>query len=136
MKPYEFLEHTADVGVKAYGKTLDEAFANAGHGMFDLLTDHSAISSVGAYTIKLSAEDKEQLLVDFLSELLFLQSAYNVVFGSIQVQLSDTALTAQIAGEPYSAEKHKQGVEIKAVTYHMLEVHENSPCFVQVLFDI
>jgi SHS2 domain-containing protein len=136
MKSYEFIEHTADVGVKAYGKTTAEAFQHAAQAMFDIITDNSKIQSVGQYDIELEAPDREQLLVDWLSKLLFLNGAYNLVFGKFEVTLKKNHLIAHVYGEEYSREKHKMGVEIKAVTYHMLQVHETPPIFVQVLFDI
>jgi SHS2 domain-containing protein len=136
MKSYEFFDHTADIGIKAYGKTLAEAFENAAQGMFDLITDHSHVDPIGQYNIRLEATDVEQLLVDWLSELLFLHSAKNLVFGFFTVQLTDTSLSAKVMGEELSSSKHNMGVEIKAVTYHMLEVHKGKPCVLQVLFDI
>ena len=106
--------------------------------MFDIITDNSEIESVGQYDIKLEAPDLEQLLVDFLSELLFLNSAKNLVFGFIKVELDEknNSLSARVFGEKYNISKHKVGAEIKAVTYHMLEVKKKKPYSVQVLFDI
>lgn len=136
MKQYELIEHTADVGVKAYGKTVAEAFEHAAEGMFDIITDESTIEPVGQYDITLEAPDREQLLVDWLSHLLFLNGAHELVFGKFQVTLSGNHLSASVFGEKYDTKKHRMGVEIKAVTYHMLQVHETEPIFVQVLFDI
>ena len=136
MKPYEFIEHTADVGVKAYGASLAEAFMHAAEAMFDIITDHSSIGVVGEYQIQVEAPDLEQLLVDWLSQLLFLNGARNLVFGKFTVTITGTTLTAKVYGEEYSTQKHKMGEEIKAVTYHMLQVHNKPPFFVQVLFDI
>ena len=136
--PYELIDHTADVGIKAYGKTLSEAFEHAAKGMFDIITDNSEVESVGQYDIALASADLEQLLVDFLSELLFLNSAQNLVFGFFKVEVDEKkkSLRAHVCGEPFHSEKHKIGNEIKAVTYHMLEVSKKKPYFVQVLFDI
>ena len=136
MKSYELIDHTADVGVKAYGKTVAEAFAHAAKAMFDIITDSSVIAPIGQYDITLDAPDLEQLLVDWLSELLFLNGAKNLVFGKFDVTIQGTHLTAHVYGEPYDTSKHKMGVEIKAVTYHILAVHEKNPVYVQVLFDI
>jgi SHS2 domain-containing protein len=138
MKPYELIDHTADVLIKAYGKSLSEAFENAAKGMFDIITDNSEIESIGQYKIHLEAHDLEQLLVDWLSELLFLNSAKNLVFGFFKVDLDEkkNCLSADVFGERYSVSKHKIGVEVKAVTYHMLEVRNKRPYHVQVLFDI
>lgn len=138
MKKYELIDHTADVGVKAFGKTLPEAFENAAIAMFDIITDNSEIESVGQYNIELDSTDLEQLLVDFLSELLYLNSAKNIVFGFFKVNLDEkkNKLTAVVCGEKFNISKHKIGAEIKAVTYHMLEVRNKKPIHVQVLFDI
>lgn len=138
MKKYELIDHTADVGVKAFGKTLPEAFENAAKAMFDIITDNSEIESVGQYNIDLNSTDLEQLLVDFLSELLFLNSAKNIVFGFFKVDLDEKAnkLSAVVCGEKFNLSKHNIGAEIKAVTYHMLEVKTKKPIHVKVLFDI
>ena len=139
MKIYELIDHTADVGIKAYGKTLPEAFENAAKGMFDIITDKSEIEPVGQYDIKLEAPNLEQLLVDWLSELLYLNSAQNLVFGLFKVMEIDekkSYLYARAFGEKFNFSKHKIGSEIKAVTYHILEVKNKKPYHVQVLFDI
>ncbi len=138
MKEYELIEHTADVGVKAFGNDLSEAFAHAARGMFDIITDSSQIEGKGEYQIDLSADDLEQLLVDWLDELLFLQGAKNLVFGEFKVNIDehDCTLSAIVSGENFDKNKHQVGTEIKAVTYHMLEVKQGDPCVVQVLFDI
>jgi SHS2 domain-containing protein len=138
MKKYDLIEHTADVAIKAYGKNLSEAFENAAKGMFDIITDKSEVESTGQYTIELEAPDLEQLLVDWLSELLFLNASQNLVFSFFKVNLDggNKKLSADVFGERYNISKHKMGVEIKAVTYHMLEVRNKSPYHVQVLFDI
>ena len=136
MKQYELIEHTADVCIKAYGKTVSETFKNAAIGMFDIITDKSTIEPVGQYNIQLKAPDLEQLLVDWLSELLFLNGAKNLVFGTFDVTIEENHLSAHVFGEEFDSPKHKKGVEIKAVTYHMLEVHNKKPYYVQVLFDI
>lgn len=138
MKEYEFFDHTADVGVKAFGKDLSEVFAHAAKGMFDIITDSSEITSKGTYKIELRANDLEQLLVDWLDELLFLQGAKNLVFGEFKVDVEEEecSLSATVSGEEFDKGKHKIGTEVKAVTYHMLEVHKNENCYVKVLFDI
>jgi SHS2 domain-containing protein len=137
-KKYEIIEHTADVGIKAFGKNLSDSFENAAKAMFDLITDNSEINNIGQYNIILEAPDLEQLLVDWLSELLFLNSSKNLVFGIFNTKIDEKncQLNANIFGEKFNTSKHKMGIEIKAVTYHMLEVNNKSPFFVKVLFDI
>ncbi|HEY0088016.1 MAG TPA: archease [Candidatus Lokiarchaeia archaeon] len=138
MKTYELVDHTADVGVKAYGKTISEAFQNVAKAMFDIITNKSEIENIGQYDIELEADDLEQLLVDWLSELLYLNTARNLVFGFFKIELDEknNKLKANVFGEKFDLSKHKIGSEIKAVTYHMLEVNKKKPFHVQVLFDI
>jgi SHS2 domain-containing protein len=138
MKKYEFIDHTADVCIKAFGNNISESFENAAKGMFDLITDNSYIENIGQYEIYLKSEELELLLVEWLSELLFLNTSRNLVFGFFKVDIceSKNSLSAKIFGEKFSLSKHKVGVEIKAVTYHMLEIRKKKPYYVQVLFDI
>jgi len=138
MKKYEIIEHTADIGIKAFGENLEESFENASKAMFDIITDNSKIDKIGQYNIQLEAPDLDQLLVDWLSELLFLNDAKNLVFGLFKIQIDEehNSINAKIFGEKYNLSKHKIGVEIKAVTYHMLEVNNNYPFSAQVLFDV
>ncbi len=138
MKIYELIDHTADVGIKAYGKTISEAFENAAKAMFEIITDNSEIESIGQYNIELAAPDLEQLLVDWLSELLYINTTKNLVFGFFKVEINEkeNKLSAKIFGEKFNISKHKIGTEIKAVTYHMLEVKNKKPIHVQVLFDV
>jgi len=137
-EPYKLIDHTADVCIKAFGKNLSECFENAARGMFDIITDKSEIESTGQYDITLEADDLSQILVDWLSELLYLHSAHNLVFGFFKVNLDEknNKMTGRVFGEKFDLSKHKIGAEIKAVTYHMLEVKDKQPRHVQVLFDI
>ena len=138
MNKYEIVDHTADVAIKAYGKNISECFSNAAKAMFDIITDKSEIDTVGEYKIEISSDDLEQLLVDWLSELLFLNTAKNLVFSFFNVEINEKncTLKADVFGEKYDISKHKIGQEIKAVTYHILEVRNKRPYHVQVLFDI
>ena len=138
MKKYEFIDHTADVLIKAFGNDVSECFENAAKAMFDIITDNSKIKNIGQYNIELKSPDLEQLLVDWLSELLFLNSTNNLVFGDFKLKLDtkNSYLEAKIFGEQFNKNKHKNGLEIKAITYHMLKVNNRKPFSVQVLFDI
>ena len=138
MKPYDIIEHTADVGLHAQAETLAEAFSYLAKGMFDLITDESDIDDRNRYEIACSADDMEQLLVDWLSELLFVHETEEVVFNRFEVTINQEkcSLSAQVYGEPFDPSKHRLGMQIKAVTYHMLMVTKEPPYQAQVLFDI
>lgn len=138
MEPYTTFEHTADIGIEARGETLEEAFANAARGMFSIIVDGSDIVPRVTREIELPAEDDlEQLVVDWLSELLYIHDVEKLVFGDFQVSIGEERLRATARGEPYSREKHGYGREIKAVTYHMLSIKRTKKgVYIKVLFDI
>lgn len=137
MKKYSFIEHTADIAIRAYGKNLDECFENAALAMFDIISDTKKIKSIGEYKIELKADNLEQLLVDWLSKLLYLYDSNNFLFCKFKVKLDKEGnnLKAEVFGEEFDRKRHPIGKEIKAVTYHLLEVNEKEN-YVQVLFDI
>ncbi len=140
MKNYEVFEHTADVGIKAYGKDLNEAFENAASGMFHIITDIKNVNAIGEYKILVNAQDQEQLLVDWLSELLFLHTVSQVMFSKFEVKIEKVDqkwhLYGIARGENYNSDKHPYQTEIKAVTHHILEIKKNERYRIQVLFDI
>jgi len=132
---YEFIEHTADIGIKAYGKSLEESFANAATGMFDVMTDVSKVEPIGEYEVRVKSDNLENLLVDWLGELLFLHETQDVLLSEFDVKLENLSLEAKVRGETIDREKHELRDDVKAVTYHMLEVNEKEG-YVKVLLDI
>jgi len=134
---FQLFEHTADIGVEAYGSTLEEAFEEVAKGMFSIITNGSKIESKERRVIRLPVDsDKEQLVVDWLSELLYINDVEGLVFGEFKVKINNE-LVGEAWGEEYDREKHGYGVEIKAVTYHMLQIKRNKKGFhIRVLFDI
>ena len=102
IKKYELIDHTADIAIKAFGDNLEESFENAAKAMFDFITDNSEIKKIGQYDITLEAPDFEQLLVDWLSELLFLNSAKNLVFGEFDIKIDNpNNIAIDLAGLDY-----------------------------------
>lgn len=140
-RDYEYLEHTADAKFRAYGKTIEEAFQNAAVAMFNVMIDTSNISDEVNERIKLTSEDLEGLLVDWLSELLYLFEVEQVVFKTFKIDYikkhdENYSISATAAGEPLNMTKHKFGTEVKAVTYNELIVEKTTKgWFVQVVVD-
>jgi len=134
---YKIIEHTADVGIEAYGATIEEAFENAAKGMFAIITNDGHIESKQKRKIEIDFdEDEEILLVDWLTELLYLHDVEGLVFGEFEVRINKK-LVGYAYGEKYDRQKHGYGIEIKAVTYHMLEIKRNKKgVTIKVLFDI
>lgn len=138
-KPYTIIDHTADMGLEAEGDSLEEAFMHVALGMFETLSDGSSVELLTSVHVKVEAEDIEELLVNYLTELLYLYDVEGILFGEFTVEISELGgmweLEGWARGEMFDVNKHNYPIEIKAVTYHMLVVQENPP-YVRVIFDL
>ncbi len=132
---YKLLEHTADSLVEVHGRDLNERFENAAYAMFDLITDASKVRPKGEMKIVLSADSREQLLVDFLQELLYLNDAEDIVFGKFEVKTDGHNLEALAMGEKFDPQRHEKRAVVKGVTYHRLEFDDKKGT-ITVLFDV
>ena len=136
-KDFEIINHTADVGIVAYGADLSQAFANAARALFSLITELDDVAEVLHRDIELTAPDEEGLLVEWLNELIYLFDTENILFKRFDIiTLNNTQLKARSYGEKVDKSKHKLKTGVKAATYHMLKVDKGDGCQVQVLFDI
>ena len=137
MQGYRIFEHTADVGVKAYGPDLKQAYANAAKGLFSLITDLRSIRTKTSRDIEVTAADREELLVAWLNELIFLFDVDHIVLKKFEITLlNSTGLKARVYGEKIDCTRHHIKIGVKATTYHMLQVIYNDGYQVRVLFDI
>ena len=126
-KSFEFLEHTADAYIAAYGRDLAEAFENAALAMFEVMTDIGKVKPEVKEQVEVVAEDEYALLYSWLEKLLVKFDIEDVLFSKFKVlDLKKTVegfrLRAEIWGEKFDAKKHTQKVGVKAVTYHMMEI--------------
>ena len=136
-KDFEIVDHTADVGIIAYGTDISQAFANAARALFSLITELDDVEEVLYRDIELTAPDEESLLVEWLNELIYLFDVENIVFKRFDItQLNNTQLRARSYGEKVDSSKHRLKTGVKAATYHMLKVDKGNGCQLQVLFDI
>ena len=136
-KDFEILDHTADVGIIAYGADLRQAFANAARGLFSLITELDDVEEVLHRDVELTASDEEDLLVEWLNELVYRFDTEGIIFKRFDIiQLDNTQLKARGYGEKVDSSRHKLKTGVKAATYHMLKVDKGGGCRVQVLFDI
>ena len=132
---YRLLEHTADAMVEAHGETLGERFASAAYALFDQMTDVTKVSPKGEVRVELKADGREQLLVDFLQELLFLHDAENLVFSEFDVETDGMALAARARGEVFDEARHPKRSVVKGITYHGL-TFDDAKGTVTILFDV
>jgi SHS2 domain-containing protein len=138
MKKYETFDHTADVGIRVMGRTLEEMFAHAAYALFDLLTDLKKVRQKISLEISVRGADREDLLVRWLSELLFLCESQGYLFKKFSFShLEPDFLEAIARGEFFDPARHRFKTEIKAVTYHQVEVREKDGAWEgRVIFDI
>ena len=139
MKPYEYLEHTADVKFRAYGKSPDEMLSNAALALFNSMIDTATVQAKETWKVELSGPDLEQLAYDWLSELIFLFETEFAVFSTFDVVLhknGDWSLQADIGGERIDHSRHAFDNEVKAVTLHEFEIKKNDFWCIQVVLDV
>jgi SHS2 domain-containing protein len=137
-KAFEVIDHTADIGIIAYGTDIKQVFTNAALGMFHLITDIDDIGEDTRRDIELSSQDTENLLVEWLNELLYAFDAEHIVFKSFWIDtLSDNHLKATCRGTQIDPGQYRIKREVKAATYHMLDINkEDSGYKAQIIFDI
>ena len=126
-KPFEFLEHTADVYVAAYGSSLEEAFENAALAMFEAMTETENVEHKIEDSIEVEGYDEYALLYNWLEALLIKFETSENLYSKFEIFRIEKIskgfrLKAKIWGETFNPEKHPQKVGIKAVTYHQMEI--------------
>lgn len=139
MKPFEYLEHTADAGMHVQGDSLKSLFTNAAHGLFEMIAVIDSIDETAIIEVQVQSESVDMLLVAWLDELIFRHETEDMFFKRTEViDISSTELVAKVYGEPTNFDKHIVYTEIKAVTYHQLYVKQktNGDWEAQVIFDL
>lgn len=143
-KKFEFFDVTADIGYWAYGRTLEKSFENAALAMFNVITDTQKVAKKETREIYVESEDKVSLLYDFLEELLVLQEVDLILFSDFQVAITNEIkeddevykLSAIATGETIDHDIHERKSEVKAITFHMMEVSCEDICKVRVILDL
>ena len=137
-KKYEFFDHTADIGMTAFGRDLKELFANSAEGMFEILGRASFFKPKEKKEIQVTSNNQEDLLHKWLAELLFVFEKDKIFFVEFDIKsLSDKQITALVKGESYLGKEAQIKTEIKAVTYHQFKVKKVNGRFeARVIFDI
>lgn len=135
---YEPLSHTGDLGMLVYGHDLPELFAHAAWAMFDLISDATTIRPLQRRGIEVEAIDLEDLMVRWLSELLYRYDTERFLCcAAIVAVLEPTHLTATVQGECFDPTRHPIDTEIKAVTYHQIAVESTAGRWqARVIFDL
>jgi SHS2 domain-containing protein len=137
-KSFEIIDHTADIGIIAYGTDVEELFSNAALALFSLITEPESIEEKSHLDLKVSSEDRDSLLVEWLNELIYFFDAKHLLFNRFDIEsLTNNELKAICHGECFDPMKHKIKRGVKAATYHMLKLDKNSGGYkAQIILDI
>ena len=138
-RDFEVLEHPADIGFRAFGATLPELYANAAIAMLSIADDPAAVEPREEYQLAVESGDRESLMVDWLSEVLYWFDGKRIGFHEIEVRAleGDRRIEAVARGEPRQGERHRARLIVKAVTYHQLKIEQRNGLWVaEVYLDI
>lgn len=136
MQKFKLIEHTADIGLVAYGTTLAEAYANAAYGMFSIIAELDNVREVKAREVELNEADPEALLFEWLNHLLYIFDVEKLLFKRFDItEFDGRHLKATCFGEKYNPKRHQIKLGVKSATYHMMKV-DAKKSEVQVIFDV
>lgn len=138
-KCYEYLDHTADMGIRGFGKTFLEAVINVARGMVAVIHKPEQVVPREERAIEVTAATLEDLVVQFLNQLLYLHDTERFIPKEYQLELIPNVFGIQgiIRGEIFNPKKHTIYDEVKAVTYHQLLVEQkDDEWMIQVICDL
>lgn len=138
---YTFVDHTADAAVDLTAGTLETLFSYAAQALTDTITELSSVAPSVTQSVTLESGSVEELLVDFLNELLYRFEVQNMLVSDATVRLREANrrwyLDASIGGEPFDPARHPSRVLVKSTTYYGLHVtHESGTWRARIVFDI
>ncbi|MBI5847290.1 MAG: archease [Nitrospirae bacterium] len=138
MKQFEILDISGDAGIRVFGNDLPELFANAGIGMYSLITNINEFQNTKTLEVSAQGSSLEGLLVSFLNELIFHFDTYGFVGKSIAITALDhNSVAATLSGGDFDPDRHEGKLLIKAATYHKLKVEKRTDRWeAEVIFDI
>jgi len=134
---YELIDHTADFGIRVFGKNLESLYENAAYALFDLITEINRLYRNHTLHLTIEGEDRADLMVNWLRELLYLWNGREMLVSEASVHMvSETCFQAEICYDRYEKSRHEIKNEIKAVTYHKLDVKKEADGWAgEIIFD-
>lgn len=134
---HRYLEHTADVGIEAWGPDLKAAFVETAVALFELMVDPATVGERVERRFTVGGVDREDVLIAWLSELIAGVDSDGLLFRRFAVDtLSDTTLEARAWGERLDPARHRLRSAVKAATYHAILVEPGPPAHVRVILDL
>lgn len=138
MRTYEYIDHTADLAIRAWGESLEQLLTNAAQGVLDAIADTESIEPANGHPIIVEADSLEDLLVGWLSELIYQHEVQEFLFRNVVIhECTSRYIRATAYGEAVDTDKHILYTEIKNVTYHQLCVSQVGDAWdAQVILDL
>ena len=135
---YETFEHTADIGLRARAADLNTLFAEAARAFFSVLVENYAdVRAADEFSISVEADARDDLLYDWLAELLYLYDTQHVLLAEFDVSVGEGHVKATVRGEPVDFDRHRLDMDVKAITYHELKVErEGDGWLAEVIVDL
>ncbi len=135
---YEYFEHQADIGIRGKGTTLAEAFEQAALAMFEIMVETRELQVNKPQSVEVEGNDLNELLIAWLSELLFLKDVEGKMFSRFEIEsINKNKLVANVYGEPIDPSRHKLKLEVKAATYTQLIIEKKDNNWIaQCLVDV
>lgn len=135
---YEYFEHQADIGIRGKGNTLAEAFEQAALAMFEIMVDTIDLNPTESQIVEIEADNSEELLISWLSELLFLKDVENKIFSRFEIsKIDENTIVAKVYGEKIDFSRHKLKLEVKAATWTQLAIKKHDNGYIaQCLVDV
>lgn len=124
VKRHRQLEHTADLGLEMWGNSRSELFAQAAHALREVIISDAPVTGRETHNVEVSGSDDAELLVTWLSELLFLFECRGFLPADCELEFGEQSLRAQVKGEPFDPQRHPLEREVKAITHHQVLVEE------------
>lgn len=135
-KSYEYIDHTADLGIRVYGKTQQDLFINITRAIFETQIE-GEIEPTKKMNIEITSESQEDLLIDWCRELLYNFSVHGFIPKTYEISMKNTSLTAHLIGDTFDAQRHTVQLEIKNVTYHDFRIEKKGEYYqASIIFDV
>ncbi|MBE0432421.1 archease [candidate division WOR-3 bacterium] len=135
-KQYRYINHTADLGIEVWGKSIEELFANIARAIFETQIKGDIKTDIEK-PITLQAESTEDLFIDWCRELLYYFSVDGFIPRLYEISIKDQSLDAQLRGDRFDPKRHQVKLEIKNPTYHNFSIEKNEENYcAKIIFDV
>jgi SHS2 domain-containing protein len=133
---FEEISHTADIKIRVRAPTLEALFSDTFNALMQVMYGTDRKGGI-IKEIQVESSDNESLLLDFLSEVLFVSEVKSIVFFNARISIHGSRLTAELSGEPFDPERHSGGSEVKGISYSGLSITNDANGYMlDIIFDV